>query len=102
MIRNESSETLTVNAPVEEEAPPGSGSGSAYRVILYNDDYHGVDQVTAQLIKATGYAYERCVMIMWEAHTRGRAVCYHGTREKCHEVVRVLREIHLQCEVDCD
>src|SRR5262245_43034891 len=54
-----------------------------YIVILYNDDYHCMDEVVAQLQKATGYALERCVKIMIEAHTRGRAIAYTGTESDC-------------------
>ena len=88
----------------EETAPaePGGGSGGGYRVILYDDDYHGMDEVAAQIHKATQYPPMRCWEIMLEVHNKGRAICYKGSRAKCHDVARVLREIRLQCEVDCD
>lgn len=88
-------------SPAPKRTPPGSG-GSGYRVILYDDDHHGQDEVAAQLQKATEYSMLKCWAIMMEAHSKGRAICYHGTREKCHQVAKVLREIRLQCEVDCD
>ena len=90
----------TTGLPQIQSTPPGAGDG--YRVILYNDDYHSQDEVAAQLHKATEYSLRRCWAIMLEAHLQGRAICYHGTREKCHHVTRILREIRLQCEVDCD
>lgn len=90
-----------IESPVEQETPPGSG-GQKYRVILYNDDHHYQDEVVEQLHKATEYPTPRCWAIMMETHQKGRAICFHGTRERCHHVVRVLREIALQCEVDCD
>ena len=71
-----------------------------YIVILYNDDYHGMDEVVSQLQKATGYAIERCVKIMIEAHTRGRAVAYTGTESACERVANILRQIRLQVETD--
>jgi ATP-dependent Clp protease adapter protein ClpS len=83
------------------QTPPGEG-GSGYRVILYDDDYHGMDEVAAQIHKATQYPPMKCWEIMLEAHRKGRTICYKGSREKCHRVTRVLREIRLQCEVDCD
>lgn len=89
------------DAPVPESTPPGGGAGG-YRVILYDDDHHGMDEVAVQLHKATQYAMPKCWAIMLEAHRKGRAICYQGTREKCQGVTRVLREIRLQCEVDCD
>jgi ATP-dependent Clp protease adapter protein ClpS len=92
-------EPVVGDAPQQQSTPPAAGG---CRVILYNDDYHGQGEVAEQLHKATEYSLLRCWMIMLEAHTTGRAVCYHGTREKCHRVARILREIRLQCEVDCD
>ena len=89
------------DAPVEETAPPG-GSGGGFRVILYDDEYHAQDEVAEQIHKATKYPPRKCWAIMMEAHAKGRAICFHGVREKCHHVARVLREIRLQCEVDCD
>jgi ATP-dependent Clp protease adapter protein ClpS len=86
----------------ELETVSDDTGNSGYRVILYNDDYHREDEVTSQLHKATGYTWPKCEAIMVEAHTRGRAICYRGERSKCHQVTRVLREIRLQCEVDCD
>jgi ATP-dependent Clp protease adapter protein ClpS len=83
------------------EAPPG-GTGEGYRVVLYDDDYHDMPEVAAQIHKATQYPPMQCWEIMLEAHHKGRAICYKGSREKCHRVTRVLREIRLQCEVDCD
>lgn len=86
---------------VPEVDGPGT-SGSNYRVILYNDDWHDFDDVIQQLIKATGCSEQKATHIALEAHEKGRAVCFRGNREKCQNVTRVLREIRLQCEVDCD
>lgn len=77
-------------------------TSGAYRVILYDDDWHGFDEVIVQVQKATGCNIYKATAIMLEAHTKGRAVCYRGTREQCQRVARVLREIRLQVEVDCD
>lgn len=71
-----------------------------YVVILYNDEYHGMDEVVAQVQKATGYDIERCLRIMLEAHTRGRAIAYTGTQEDCERAANVLRQIRLQVETD--
>ena len=94
-------EPIVEDAPQERSTPPGAG-GSKFRVVLYDDDYHDVEEVASQLQKATQYSAQKCWAIMLEAHNKGRAICYHGSREKCHDVARVLREIRLQCEVDCD
>ena len=79
-----------------------SGSGSDYRVLLYNDDFHDMDEVVEQVVKATRCGVPRAEAITLEAHFKGRAICFRGERPKCHDVCRVLREIRLQCEIDCD
>jgi ATP-dependent Clp protease adaptor protein ClpS len=79
-----------------------SGSGSDFRVLLYNDEWHVFEEVIDQLIKATRCSVLKAEAIALEAHRRGRAVCFRGARGECHKVCDVLREIRLQCEVDCD
>ena len=71
-----------------------------YVVILYNDDYHGMDEVTIQLQKATGYEIERCIRITIEADSSGRAIAYTGSESDCERAARVLRQIRLQVETD--
>ena len=104
-------ESQTIEAPQKElqdesveeaQSAEPTETGSDFRVILYNDDYHDLDEVVLQLIKATGYQIEQCLEITLEVDHKGRAICYRGGREECHRVTRVLREIRLQCEVDCD
>lgn len=80
----------------------GGGSDADFRVILYNDDWHGVDEVLIQLQKATGCTLHEALTIVNEVESRGRGICFRGDREECHRVAGVLREIRLQCEVDCD
>lgn len=77
-------------------------SGDGYRVILYNDEWHGMDEVVLQLQKATGCTVEKALEIMIEAHSKGRAICHRGERDECQRVAKILREIRLQVEVDCD
>ncbi len=71
-----------------------------YIVILYDDDYHAMDEVVEQLQKATGYDIEMCVKIMIEAHTQSRAIAYSGSEDECERCARVLRQIRLQVETD--
>lgn len=89
-------------AVLEPELGEPGDSGTGYRVILYNDETHGIEEVVEQVVKATACEIEQAVHITLEAHQKGRAVCFKGERGKCHEVARILREIRLQCEVDCD
>jgi ATP-dependent Clp protease adapter protein ClpS len=80
-------------APVLEPVTPDESRGG-FRVILYDDDYHGQEEVAEQLHKATQYPMLKCWAIMMEANNKGRAICYHGTRQKCRQVTTVLREIN--------
>ncbi len=100
-------ETLPSISPLIEEIEnleidDGSGTDSAFRVILYDDDHHDIVDVVNQVMKATACSFERAAEITLEAHHKGRAICYRGDRTKCQRVAVVLREIRLQCEVDCD
>ena len=87
---------------IDDETDKDETGDTGFRVILYDDDYHGMDEVVLQIQKATGYELERAIEIMLEVHNEGRAVCFRGAREKCHRVANVLRQIRLQVEVDCD
>jgi len=69
-------------------------------VILYNDDWHPIDEVVFQVQKATGCSLEKAVWITHEAHTLGRAIAFTGTLDDCERVATVLREIRLQVETD--
>lgn len=89
-------------AVLEPDVAEPGGTGSDFRVVLYNDEVHNMDEVVEQVMKATACDVEKAIYITLEAHRKGRAVCFKGDRAKCHEVARILREIRLQCEVDCD
>ena len=99
-------DTVTMEPDLEERVLPRweedeqTGDSGPYVVILYNDDYHGMEEVVMQLQKATGYDIERCVHIMFEAHSRGRAIAYTGSEEDCERCARILRQIRLQVETD--
>lgn len=79
---------------------PGTEVAVPWHVILYNDDWHTIDEVVLQVQKATGYALERAVAITLEVHESGRAVVFTGDKEECRRVAAVLREIRLQVEID--
>ncbi|HLK55609.1 MAG TPA: ATP-dependent Clp protease adaptor ClpS [Chthonomonadaceae bacterium] len=99
-------DTVTIEPDLEERVLPrldeeeNTDDSGPYVVILYNDDHHGMEEVVAQLQKATGYDIERCYFIMLEAHTRGRAIAYTASEEDCERCARILRQIRLQVETD--
>jgi ATP-dependent Clp protease adaptor protein ClpS len=87
---------VTTAEVAEEEV----ASALPYYVILYNDDFHPIDEVVLQVQKATGVSVHEAFEITMEAHTRGKAVCYTGDIETCEKVASVLREIKLTVEID--
>lgn len=70
-----------------------------WRVILYNDDVHGFDEVVRQVQKATGADLRSAFLVTLEAHQTGSAACFEGTLEECEKVAGILREIRLQVEI---
>ena len=88
-------DTLLQNILSEKSVPQ-----RAWRVILYNDNVNTRDQVVLWLQKATGCSLEVAQHVMHEAHTKGRAVCYEGEKEKCQKVAGYLRGCGLRVEVD--
>ncbi len=69
-------------------------------VILYNDDWHTFDEVIEILCRATGCAEDRANAIAVEVDTKGRAICFDGSREECERVASIIATIRLQVETD--
>jgi ATP-dependent Clp protease adaptor protein ClpS len=71
-----------------------------FALILFNDSHHDFEEVTGQIIKATGYSYERAEEITLEAHNKGKAVVITGNLEQCLRVQAVLEEIALRTSLE--
>lgn len=71
-----------------------------FSLILYNDSHHSFDEVIQQVMKATGFGYDRSEAITMEAHTRGRALVVSGDLEMCLEAQTVLEEISLRTSIE--
>lgn len=78
----------------EFKKPQGS-----WQVVLYNDPRSQFDDVVLWLQKSTGCSHQKASDITTTAHKTGRAVCYGGEKEKCHQVAQYLRGKGLQVEV---
>ncbi|MGM0506084.1 MAG: ATP-dependent Clp protease adaptor ClpS [Bacteroidota bacterium] len=74
-------------------------SDSPWSVILYNDDVHTVEEVIAQLIKATGCSTQRAKELTLRVHYKGKATVYEDQLEPCLKVQAVLQEIQLMTEI---
>ena len=89
---------VLVEEDIDEEAE--ERFDEPWKVILYNDDIHSFEEVTLQIIKATGCSTADAVRIMLTAHLKGKALAYTGTFDECFRVNGVLREIQLITEIE--
>jgi ATP-dependent Clp protease adapter protein ClpS len=71
-----------------------------FTLILFNDSYHDFDEVTKQLVKATGYDYQRAEAITMEAHNKGRAEVLKGELQRCLKAQAILEEINLKTSIE--
>lgn len=81
---------------VEPEHYPGEG----FRVILFNDDFHSVDEVIEQLLKALHCEIAVAVDITLRVHTRGSATVIIADHDRADAVASVLRQIALVVSVE--
>jgi ATP-dependent Clp protease adaptor protein ClpS len=82
-------------APAEVEEPTHDESfepDSPWIVLVWNDPINLMDYVTFVLQKLFGYSYDEAEKLMWDVHTKGRAVVANGTREKAELDVFRLHE----------
>lgn len=71
-----------------------------FSLILYNDSHHNFEEVTEQIMKATGFGYDRAEAITMEAHTKGRAHVITGDLNICVKAQHVLEEISLRTSIE--
>jgi len=72
--------TETIERP--RTAPPGSGRGGGWRVIVRNDDHNTFGHVAASLARyVPGVDIEGGYRIADRIHTTGQAVVWSGHRE---------------------
>lgn len=83
-----------------ENIRDGADISGPWIVILYNCECHTFDDVIGILQRATGCSMEKGEAIAWEVHTKGRAICYSGSREECERVAAIIASIRLQVETD--
>lgn len=74
--------------------------GRPYNVVLFNDETHSMEEVVAQITKATGCSPQRAEQIMMQAHATGRAIVITAGLERCEHVSSVLEEIRLGTKIE--
>lgn len=84
---------------LREEKTAGTTPLDAYRVVLFNDEDHSFDEVIFQIIKAVNCSRSKAEKLTWEVHSRGKAIVYSGSIERCIYVSAVLEEIALKTEI---
>jgi ATP-dependent Clp protease adapter protein ClpS len=71
-----------------------------FTLILFNDSHHEFDEVINQVMKATGFGYDKAETITLEAHNKGRAVVISGALDVCLKAQAVLEEIALRTNIE--
>jgi ATP-dependent Clp protease adaptor protein ClpS len=86
-------ETIVTTKPKAKEET-GTRQVPPYHVILENDDHHSCDFVVDVLRKALGFSEQRAIQIMFEAHTKGRAIAWTGPKEVAELKVEQISSFH--------
>jgi ATP-dependent Clp protease adapter protein ClpS len=75
-------------------------SAEGFTLILFNDNHHEFEEVINQIVKATGFSYDKAAEITMEAHNKGKAAVLQGPLEKCLQAQHVLEEIALKTSIE--
>lgn len=75
-------------------------ANEGFTLILFNDSHHEFDEVINQVMKATGYGYDKAETITLEAHNKGRAIVISGVLDICLKAQAVLEEIALRTNIE--
>lgn len=70
-----------------------------YKVVIYNNDTTGYDEVIMILMKATSCTREEAEIETWEAHTYGKADVFFSSQEKCQQAAEIISSIGVHTEV---
>jgi ATP-dependent Clp protease adaptor protein ClpS len=65
-----------------------------YHVILANDDHHSFEFVVEVLRKALNYTEEHSFQLTHEAHTKGRAIVWSGSKEVAELKAEQIQSFH--------
>jgi ATP-dependent Clp protease adapter protein ClpS len=74
--------------------------GKPYKVILFNDEIHSIDEVASQIIKAIHCSGEEAMTKTMEVHETGSSVIIVAGLERCEHVESILSEIRLGTKIE--
>ena len=83
----------TITAPVEVQQPVDDTVHEPdlpWIVIVWNDPINLMTYVTWVFMRLFGYPREKAEKLMWDVHTKGKAVVSSGPREKAEADVARL------------
>lgn len=86
--------------PSTGQKPKTRQRGEGYRVLLFNDDQHTMDEVAIQIMVAIDCDTDMAMQIMMRAHNNGCATVTITSRTEARRVAKVLREIALRVAVE--
>ena len=87
-------------SPHAGQRPVTGHNGEGFRVLLFNDNVHTVDEVVAQVSKALRCSKEDACEITGRAHENGATVVVIASEREANRVGRVLHQIGLHVKVD--
>ena len=94
-------ETETViDTDIEDMLKEALSNSKRFRLLLLNDEVHGMDEVAAQIQKAIRCSRDKALRIMATAHTEGQAEVLVGSKEEAEKAGRVLEEIGLGIDIE--
>ena len=97
--------TTTTTAPVEVEQPVEDEVHEPdvpWLVVVWNDPVNLMTYVTWVFMKLFGYPRQRAEKLMWDVHTKGKAVVSSGPREKAEIDVARLHAYGLWATMEKD
>jgi ATP-dependent Clp protease adaptor protein ClpS len=80
---------VEVDEPTDEDKPVDD---RPWQVIVWNDPINLMSYVTFVLQKLFGYTHDKAEKLMWDVHTKGKAIVSHGERERAELDVFRLHE----------
>ena len=95
----------TAVAPVEVERPDVSedvGADTPWIVIVWNDPINLMSYVTYVFQKLFGFSRAKAEKLMWDVHTKGKAVVANGGRKECEAHVARLHAYGLWATLQKD
>lgn len=74
-------------------------SGRDYLVVVFDNDFNSIDEVTFIIMLATGCPPNEAEMETWEIHHLGKSVVHNASEQECMRVAEIIATIGIRVEV---